>query len=108
MRIDHLRELLRDDTILVSICYVNSEVGIIQPIEEISKLLLGYNAFFHVDGTQAVGKIKVNTENVDLMSFSAHKFFGLKGIGCLMKKENVGRITSYNVCYTKLLRILGL
>lgn len=91
VKIDHLKELLRKDTILVSIGYVNSELGIKQPVEEIGKIIKEEYPliFFHVDGTQAVGKIPVNVENIDLMSFSAHKFYGLKGVGVLMRKENV-------------------
>jgi cysteine desulfurase len=88
--LDELKELLRDDTILVSICYVDSEVGIRQQIEKIGKLLAGYpHCFFHVDGTQATGKIPVNLTNVDLYSFSPHKFYGINGCGVLIKKEPV-------------------
>ena len=90
VKIDSLKKLIRDDTILVSICSVNSEIGIRQPIEEIGKLLKKYpKCFFHVDITQSVGKENVNLENVDLASFSGHKIFGIKGIGCLIKKEKV-------------------
>jgi len=88
--IDSLKELLSDDTILVSICGVNSEIGIKQPIEEIGLILKDYpKCFFHVDMTQALGKIKINLDNVDLASFSAHKIYGIKGIGFLYKKENI-------------------
>lgn len=88
--IDNLKSLITDETILVSINYVNSELGIRQNINEIGKLLKMYpKLFFHVDGTQAIGKIKVNLDNIDLFSFSSHKIYGPKGIGCLIKKENV-------------------
>ncbi len=88
--LDELKSLLRDDTILVTINHINSEIGIKQPIEEIGNILKDYpKCFFHVDITQSIGKIPVNLENVDLASFSAHKIYGLKGIGCLIKKENV-------------------
>ncbi|WP_058485770.1 cysteine desulfurase family protein [Defluviitalea phaphyphila] len=88
--LEHLKELLREDTILVSIGYVDSEVGIKQDINEIGKILLSYpNCFFHVDATQAIGKIPVSFENIDLISFAPHKFYGLNGIGILIKKENV-------------------
>ena len=88
--IDNLKELLRDDTILVSICAVDSELGIVQPIDEIGKILKDYpKCIFHVDCTQAIGKIKIDFTNIDLASISAHKFFGLKGIGLLIKKENI-------------------
>ena len=88
--LNHLKSLLSKDTVLVSICHVNSEVGIKQNINEIGKILKNYpTTIFHVDGTQAVGKIPVDLEDVDLYSFSAHKFFGLKGVGCLIKKNNI-------------------
>lgn len=88
--LEHLKSLLRDDTILVSITAVNSEIGIIEPIEEIGLLLKDYpKTFFHVDMTQSIGKKKIDLTNIDLASFSAHKFFGIKGIGVLIKKENI-------------------
>ena len=88
--IESLKSLLRDDTILVSITSVNSEIGIINPIEEIGKLLKNYpKVFFHVDMTQSIGKYKIDLENVDLASASAHKIFGIKGIGLLIKKEKI-------------------
>ena len=88
--IESLKELLTDDTILVSICAVNSEIGIVQPVNEIGELLKDYpKCFYHVDMTQALGKIKVDLSNVDLASFSAHKIYGIKGIGMLYKKENI-------------------
>lgn len=88
--IDHFKSLLRDDTILVSISCVDSELGVRQPVEEIGLLLREYpKCFFHVDCTQALGKIDVSFENIDLASISAHKFYGLKGIGLLIKKEKI-------------------
>ncbi|MBE6138556.1 MAG: cysteine desulfurase [Firmicutes bacterium] len=88
--LESLKSLIRDDTILVSITAVNSEIGIKQPINEIAEILNQYpKCYFHVDATQAVGKVKVDLTNIDLVSFSAHKFFGLKGIGCLLKKNNI-------------------
>ena len=88
--LEHLKSLMRDDTILVTINSVNSELGIEQPVNEIGELLKSYpKCYFHVDMTQSVGKIKVNCENIDLISFYAHKFFGLKGIGVLIKKERI-------------------
>ena len=89
--LEHLKSLMRDDTILVTINSVNSELGIEQPVNEIGKILKNYpKCYFHVDATQTVGKTKINCENIDLVSFSAHKFFGLKGIGVLIKKEKIG------------------
>lgn len=88
--LEHLKELIREDTILVSICYVDSEVGTIQPIEEISKIVHAKShCYFHVDATQAVGKIPVTFEPADLMTFSAHKFYGINGSGVLLKKESI-------------------
>lgn len=88
--IDDLKSLIRDDTILVSITSVNSEIGIINPIEEIANLLKNYpKVFFHVDMTQSIGKLNIDLRNIDLVSMSAHKIFGLKGIGLLIKKEKI-------------------
>lgn len=88
--LSNLEELIKEDTILVSISSVNSEIGIRQPIEEIAKIVKKYpKCFFHVDMTQSIGKDKINFDNIDLASFSAHKFYGLKGIGCLIKKEKI-------------------
>lgn len=88
--IEHLKSLMRKDTILVSICNVDSELGNIQNIEEISKIVKEYpNCLLHVDATQAIGKVNVNLKNVDLISFAPHKFYGLNGFGALVKKEDV-------------------
>ena len=88
--LDHLEKLIRDDTILVSIAAVNSEIGLRQPIEAIGKLLKKYpKCLFHSDLTQSIGKCDIDLTDVDLASFSAHKFFGMKGVGVLIKKENV-------------------
>ena len=88
--INNLKELINDDVVLVSICEVNSEIGIIQNVQKIGRLLKEYpRIIFHVDGTQAIGKKHVNLENIDLYSFSAHKIYGLKGVGVLVKKENI-------------------
>lgn len=85
-----LEKLIDDDTLLVSISAVNSEVGILQPIDEIAKILKNYpRCIFHTDATQAIGKVNIDFKNVDLISFSAHKFYGINGIGCLIKKNNI-------------------
>jgi len=69
---------------------VDSEIGIKQPIQEIAKILEEYpKCYFHVDCTQALGKVSVDLTGVDLASMSAHKIYGLKGIGLLVKKENI-------------------
>ena len=88
--LEHLKSLIRDDTILVSISYVDSEIGLVQPINEIGLLLKDYpKCFFHVDCTQALGKIDIDFSLIDLASMSGHKIFGLKGIGLLVKKEKI-------------------
>ena len=87
---EDLERLIRDDTILVTICSVNSEIGVRQPIEEIKKIVKKHEkCFLHVDMTQSIGKEKISFDDIDLVSFSAHKFYGLKGIGCLIKKEKI-------------------
>ena len=88
--IEHLKSLLRNDTILVSVCYVDSEVGTVQPIHEIAEILKQYsNCFLHLDCTQAVGKVQMNLEDVDLISFAPHKFNGLNGFGALLKRKDI-------------------
>ena len=86
----NLKELIRNDTILVIVNAINSELGIKQPIEEIGLLLKDYpKTFYHVDLTQAIGKINLDLTNVDMACFSAHKIYGLKGIACLIKNNNI-------------------
>ena len=88
--LEHLKSLLRNDTVLVSISMVDSEIGLRQPIQEIAKILEEYpKCYFHVDCTQAYGKIPVDLTGVDLASMSGHKIYGMKGIGLLIKKENI-------------------
>ena len=85
-----LKNRLRPDTVLVAVTAVDSELGVVQPIAEIAELLKAYpNCHFHVDATQAVGKIPVRFEGVDTMSLTAHKFYGLNGIGLLLKRRNL-------------------
>ena len=80
-----LEDALRDDTTLVSIMHVNNEIGVIQDIEAIGKICRERKIIFHVDAAQSPGKVDINLEqlSVDLMSFSAHKIYGPKGIGAL-------------------------
>lgn len=86
----HLRELLRQDTVLVSICGVDSELGTVQPVHEIAEILVEYpNCRLHVDATQAIGKIALPFDGIDTMSFSAHKFYGLNASGILLKRKKL-------------------
>ena len=80
-----LKAALRPDTILVSLMFVNNEIGVIQPIAEIGEMLREKGILFHVDAAQATGKVEIDLEKlkVDLMSFCAHKTYGPKGIGAL-------------------------
>ncbi|WP_019132399.1 cysteine desulfurase family protein [Peptoniphilus obesi] len=87
--LDSLRKLLDSETILLSIMFANNEIGTIQPIKEISKILEGHKALFHVDAVQALGSLEfdINDLGADLMSFSSHKIGGPKGIGILYIKN---------------------
>ncbi len=88
--LNDLESLINDNTILVTIGAVNSEIGILQPIEKIANIVSKYpKCFFHSDMTQAIGKININLDKVDLVSFSAHKFYGIKGVGVLIKREKI-------------------
>lgn len=83
--LEELKSSIRPDTILISVMYANNEIGTIQPIEEIGKIAKEHKIIFHTDAVQALGaaKIDVKKENIDLMSMSAHKVHGPKGIGAL-------------------------
>ena len=86
----HLKELLRPDTILVAVTAVDSELGVVQPVAEIAEILKAYpHCHFHVDATQAIGKLPVSFEGIDTMSLTAHKFYGLNGIGVLVKRRGL-------------------
>lgn len=88
--LEHLRELLRPDTIAVAVTMVDSELGVVQPIAQIAEILKAYpNCHFHVDATQAVGKFPVSFDGIDTMSLTAHKFYGLNGIGLLLKRRGL-------------------
>lgn len=86
----HLKSLIRDDTILVTIAAVDSELGIRQNVEEIGEYLKkNTKCFFHVDMTQCIGKDIIRLDNIDLASFSGHKIYCFKGIAALYKKKNI-------------------
>lgn len=89
--LDELKNAVRDDTILISVMYANNEIGSIQPIEETGKFARSQGILFHTDAVQAMGTIPVNVEklNLDMLSLSAHKFHGPKGIGILYVRNGV-------------------
>ena len=90
IKFDELKNAITDKTILVSIMAVNNEIGVINDIEKIGKLLKDYPKIaFHVDATQAIGKVNLKYNDVDFISFSGHKIHGLKGTGALIKRKNI-------------------
>jgi len=92
--LDMLRESITDKTILITLMYANNEIGVIQPVKEIGKIAHEKGVLFHTDGVQAVGKVPVNViqDNIDLMSMSAHKIYGPKGVGALYVRRKSPRV----------------
>lgn len=93
--IKKLEAAIRDDTILVSIMYVNNELGTIQPIRKIGSICKKHNIIFHTDAVQAAGHLPIDVanDNIDMLSLSAHKFFGAKGVGLLYAKKELPLIS---------------
>ena len=88
--LEQLREFLRRDTVLVSVCAVDSELGTVQPVREIAEILRDFpNCRLHVDATQALGKTELALDGADTVSIAPHKFYGLSGSGLLLKKEGL-------------------
>ena len=90
VEVNSLKAALKEDTILVSIMAVNNETGAINPIKEIGEVLKNYPKIaFHVDMTQAIGKVDIPLENIDMFSFAGHKIHGLLGSGALIKEKKI-------------------
>lgn len=86
--IEHLKTLMNDDVIFVTVMAVNNIIGSVQPIAEVADIVKAYpKAYFHVDATQAIGKVAIDYHHVDAMSISSHKFYGPKGVGALLFKQ---------------------
>src|SRR2546423_3004456 len=92
--LDQLRDSITDKTILVTVMYANNEIGVIQPVAEIGKMCHERGVLFHTDGVQAFGKVPVNVikDNIDMMSLTAHKIYGPKGVGALYVRRRNPRV----------------
>ena len=89
LSLSELKKAITKDTALITITAVNSETGLLNPVNEIGKIAKENNIPFHCDMTQSIGKINIPLDNIDLISLSSHKFYGPKGIGLLLKKPNI-------------------
>jgi len=92
--LDQLKAAITEKTVLISIMHANNEIGVLQPIREIGRIARERGVLLHTDGTQAVGKVPVNVldDNIDLMSISAHKMYGPKGVGALYVRRRNPRV----------------
>ena len=91
VKVEDVNNAIREDTALVTIMYANNEIGTIQPIKEIGAICKEKGVIFHTDAVQAVGHINidVNEDNIDMLSFSGHKFYGPEGVGVLFARQNI-------------------